>query len=923
MLPVAHYIILLLIVLYIIAPSFRSLAVTRSLFHSYFHQGIMTRLFFHVPKLSFIMKLVYKKFLPVLLTVGILASNNIQIGRTDLSHLDSIKVIFHARDYPSRHLDRYDPAPHGSVTSKSTQSYLKRIDILEYNVSYDTKRHKYQSPNRRHNIRAYYEPGKFTVNSRLAKTKDASLQLITEGIFADNKLLYTPSKKGKIETTANKIEIYHDGYYEQFINDEKGTRQNFVIETAPKNVDKIEVSLLAKGMKVKDLGENVLAFHSGSENQWIYRDIRCWDHNERQLNGSISIRNGKIILGVDVKDANFPITIDPLISNGDPSNADEVMNGSQSDSGYGASVSGAGDVNNDGFDDVIVGAPYYDLSQPNEGAAFLFYGSLNGIDAGSPVILQIGQQGANFGTSVANAGDLNNDGFDDVVVGAPYFDNEDTDEGAAFVFLGQDTGISQTPQNHVEGNLAGANMGYAVACAGRVNNDAYTDIIIAAPGWQNTEIGEGAAFVFHGSQQGLDPLIKTSLEGNIVDAHISSVTGAGDVNNDGYDDVVLGALGYTNGQFFEGAAFVYYGSPAGISPNEKTILEGGQEFPAMGVSIAGPGDVNGDGFDDIIVGASEYSHGQSHEGVVFVFYGSAMGISLSSSAILEKNQAEADFGHSVSGVGDLNSDGYVDVAVGAYRFDNGQEEEGATFIFFGSQDGLKPSNLMYESNQSFAHMGQSVASAGDVDGDGVKDLIIGAQTFGKNSEGAAFVFQDWQSAFPVTLINFEGKALEHEIELRWSTSEETNSDRFEIQRRNSSSKEWIPIGVIPSHENAVIRNNYSFRDVAPLHGQNLYRLRMIDKDESYSLSRIQNVDFTHPESHMIKLYPNPALEKLTLESESLESFSIIDSNGKQVYRMNGPKVYKEIDINFLPAGTYVVVLQLIDGSINTRKIVVK
>lgn len=791
----------------------------------------------------------------------------------------------------------------------------------EYHIGYDSLKHAFQSPNRKQNLRTHYTSGQLKIGKRRSEQSKAFLTLTTDGVYADNKLIFKPLRNANVQTNANKATIGHLDYSEEFINNKNGVRQNFIIKHAPKTTDKIQVRLISDGMEIKSHTDSTITFISEENDLLTYSGLKCWDASSKPLFASMKTKGKTIILDVEVSDAVFPVTIDPIIANGDPSNASETLASNQSYSGYGASVSSAGDVNNDGFADVVVGAPFYDLGEDGEGASFIFLGSPNGIDVSDPIILQINQSEANFGHSVASAGDLNNDGFGDIVIGAPFFDHEDQNEGAAFIYLGKTDGISLAPQTQVEGNLPEAHMGFVVANAGNVDGDVYGDLIVVAPGWQDIESSEGAAFVFHGSQQGLDQSPKIVLEGNKEIAMTMSATGGGDVNNDGYDDVIVGTIGYTNGELFEGAATVYYGSSTGISLNGKTVLEGNQLFSAMGVSVEGVGDINGDGFDDIIVGASEYANGESGEGVVFSFNGSSTGINLTPSVMLEKDQADADFGHSVTGLGDLNGDGYNDIAVGAFHFDNNESDEGAAFIFFGSPEGLKPTDLMFESNQAGSLMGASVKNAGDVNGDGTSDLIIGAQGFGQGSQGAAFVFHEWNAALPVKLVGFQARTLENNISLTWSTSQEVNSDYFEIQKATSQSR-WTAIGAITSSFNAVDIQHYSFLDSNPFAGENIYRLKIFDKDGTYSFSSIRSVHFLKSLPSVSVIYPNPASQIVKINSNA-SSLSFFNLNGKQVLTVNSPKSGEEIDVSKLHPGIYSTLIRYPNGSSGTGKVLIE
>jgi hypothetical protein len=461
------------------------------------------------------------------------------------------------------------------------------------------------------------------------------------------------------------------------------------------------------------------------------------------------------------------------VAAGNPGNADSQLESDQAFGRVGGSVAGAGDVNGDGYADVIVGAAVYDAGQgPFEGAAFVFLGSASGIVDGNPATaaaqLESNQGDAWLGYSVSGAGDVNGDGYADVIVGARNYDAGQTDEGAAFVFLGSASGIvaAGNPGNadsQLESDQAFGRVGGSVAGAGDVNGDGYADVIIGASNYDAGEgAGEGAAFLFLGSASGIadgNPATAAAqFESDQASARLGfSVSGAGDVNGDGYADVIVGAYGYDAGQgAYEGAAFVFLGSASGIADGNPataaTQFESNQASARLGYSVSGAGDVNGDGYADVIVGAYGYDAGHgAYEGAAFVFPGSASGIAdgnpATAAALLQSNQEYAHLGQSVSGAGDVNGDGFADVIVGASNYDAGQIREGAAFVFLGSASGIADGSpataaAQLESDQEFAYLGQSVSGAGDVNGDGFADVIVGAFTYdaGEATEGAAFVF---------------------------------------------------------------------------------------------------------------------------------------------------------------------------------------
>ena len=165
-------------------------------------------------------------------------------------------------------------------------------------------------------------------------------------------------------------------------------------------------------------------------------------------------------------------------------------------------------MNGDGYADVIVGAYDYDNGQTDEGAAFVFLGSASGIASGSPAtaaaVLESNQASAGLGGSVASAGDVNGDGYADVIVGAPYYDNGELNEGTAFVFLGSASGIANgspaTAAAVLESDQVNDLLGFSVASAGDVNGDGYADVIVDANYYSNGESpAEGGAFIFYGN----------------------------------------------------------------------------------------------------------------------------------------------------------------------------------------------------------------------------------------------------------------------------------------------------------------------------------------------------------------------------------------------------------------------------------------
>lgn len=544
-------------------------------------------------------------------------------------------------------------------------------------------------------------------------------------------------------------EFYQDlgAYAVEYLHGSDGLRQNFIINNGPIGADKVSAELVINSTltaRLIDRSTLVYVDDEGME-RMRYDGLLAWDATGKELPSKMELDcvSGETILRLvaDAQNASFPVTIDPLSSS-----PNRLLVGTQNSAEFGYSVASAGDLNADGYSDVVVGAWKASSGQNLEGLAFVYYGSSAGIGATADVTLEVDQAGAEFGSSVSTAGDVNGDGYADLVVGARRWENNalTASEGAAFIYYGSPSGINATYDELLESNKANAFMGSNVACAGDIDNDGFSDLIIGAYLAEYPSYQEGAAFIYRGSATGMT--LRHRLDGNHNGAHFSrSVASAGDVNGDGFSDIIIGASLYDNLGTNDGRAFLFYGSAGGLStgaflaPPSASLSGSGINSSQFGWSVTCAGDLNGDGYSDVAVGSYRDANGQSAEGAIHVFYGSVGGIITTASTILESNQANAWMGRSCAGVGDLNGDGYGDLAVGVPLFDQGQVDEGGVFIYFGSPAGVGPNrDMLLQLNNAGANMGSSLGPAGDVNGDGFSDIIVGANIYG--SGGAAAVY---------------------------------------------------------------------------------------------------------------------------------------------------------------------------------------
>ena len=398
---------------------------------------------------------------------------------------------------------------------------------------------------------------------------------------------------------------------------------------------------------------------------------------------------------------------------------------------FGVSVAGAGDVNGDGFDDVIVGEPGDDPNGFYSGSATVFSGA-----DGSELFAVEGQNAYDgLGYAVAGAGDVNGDGFDDVIAGSPYDSATGAYSGTVRVFSGVDG--SELFAFSSGGTDDG--FGYAVAGAGDANGDGFDDVVVGAPYASPNGAYSGSATVFSGS----DGSVLFTVEGQSADDGAGfAVAGAGDVNGDGFDDLIVGSPYASPNGVYSGSVRVL----SGVDGSELFKFDGNSADDSLGRSVAGAGDVNGDGMDDIIVGAPYASPNGSYSGTAVVFSG-ADGSTLST---FDGSNAFDISGYDVSGAGDVNGDGLDDLVVSAPFSDSTDLDTGSVAVYSGADGSLIRTIAGPSSGFLF---GLSVSGAGDVDGNGLGDIVIGSPFAGANNIGQAIVYA---SELPANTLDFNG-----------------------------------------------------------------------------------------------------------------------------------------------------------------------
>jgi hypothetical protein len=442
--------------------------------------------------------------------------------------------------------------------------------------------------------------------------------------------------------------------------------------------------------------------------------------------------------------------------------ADVTITGEGPDDDFGWKVAPAGDVNGDGVADVIVGAPSNDAVAGFAGRAYLFSGPLQGeINAAdAEAIITAEAFGDNLGFSVASAGDVNNDGFDDILIGARSNDDAGIQAGRVYLFLGPVSGnLDATSADAIITGAAFDELGRSLAPLGDLNGDGFDDVVlgtdIAGPGFA------GQVFVFDGPLAGLRTVASADavITGSFSNESFGASVAAEDLNDDGTNDLIVGAPRFPLNGNDPGRAYVFYGPVSGsmIATEADAILFGENLNDSFGISVSSAGDVDGDGLADLIVGADQlFNRGT---GKAYLFKGPIAGEiqATNATAIFTGEVAQDLFGHSVASAGDFNGDGFADVIVGAPNNGAAVSRAGRAYAFFGPLAGTFAAvdADFIVTGRPGDELGMSVAN-GDANGDGMSDLIVGATGFTDGLPGYAAIFFGTEARIRLTITPRDG-----------------------------------------------------------------------------------------------------------------------------------------------------------------------
>jgi len=630
----------------------------------------------------------------------------------------------------------------------------------------------------------------------------------------------------------------------------------------------------------------------------------------------------------------------------------------QSEGDFGHSVDRVGDVTGDGHSDVVVGARDEAINFDGDGRVYVYSG-VSGAEVGtfgSPNSTINGH----FGGSVSYAGDLGGGAAPDVLVGASDENvNGINKAGAAYAFTSSGTLLRTFESPNIEND---GSFGGSVNSIADLTGDGVREVLIGAP--RETVGGlarAGRLYVMNGATGA--PVHTLDSENPESDGDFGvSASSIGDVNGDGAPDVLVGANEETvNGGSGAGRAYLFSGATGAhlqtfTSPNPQL----GDSFGGSD-SVAGLGDVNGDGTPDVAVAAGAKDGAEFASGIVYVF-------NADGSLIYELPSPSptfgGNFGSAIDDMPDTDNDGHADLVVSAKSEGTNGDNAGLAYLISGN-DGSVISTLRSQNPESGAKFGWDVAYAGDTDGDNVPDVVTGAleeHVGGTADAGRAYLhtgvyffteaksqktvssdglvdfgttgidvnFASDSQPLPVELVHFDAQAAGDAVTLTWRTASETGNAGFRIQRQTESGA-WRAVGRVDGAGTTTQVQSYRFEDARPPRDANrlTYRLAQVDTDGTRHYSDAVTVERTTRRLTLEAVYPNPARHRATIHYAVPEgadaTLRLYDVLGRQVEtvpldRAQGRHTL-QLSLDGLTNGTYFLQLSA-GGHTRTRTLTV-
>lgn len=453
---------------------------------------------------------------------------------------------------------------------------------------------------------------------------------------------------------------------------------------------------------------------------------------------------------------------------------------------YGAAVASVGDLNHDGYGDFAVGDPGDDNGGTDAGRVFVYFGRAANLPTTPDLVLRVGNGGDQFGFSIVGLGRFNGDEFDDLAVGAPNNDGAGLDAGRVYIFYGG-ANMNATPDLNLAGQTAGDHFGWSLAGGFDFNGDGTPDLAVGAPDRSNAQLQAGEVRIFYGASSPSTTAAVILAGENARDQFGFALHGAGHFNGDTFDDLVVGAP--QQFQLNKGRAYVCLGRAGSGAPTRVTF-EGTNGTDRFGWAVGGGGNVNGDGYDDIVVGAPRHDANSVDNGSAYLFLGGATP-DVEADAQIDGRLGNDHLGLALALDGDYNKDGKDDLITGSPDANDNGTDSGNIEIWLGGSPLDSGSRILLTGPEPAPgvgagdHFGAALAFV-DYNGDGRAEVLGGAPDGnlpnGETVGLAALKFYPG-TLVPVSLTGFEAHALDGRALLEWRTPGDDQPLGFHVERR--------------------------------------------------------------------------------------------------------------------------------------------
>ncbi len=520
---------------------------------------------------------------------------------------------------------------------------------------------------------------------------------------------------------AQRLEYDHgDGLTAWWVGLDAALEQGWTVDEPPPGRGPLVFETAIDGALWLESDGDSARFADLAGREWSVSRLAAWDADGVPLPALLEADGELLRAVVDADGAAWPVTVDPLYGI-----AATTITGAGPYYFYGLYLATAGDVNGDGHDDLMVTAQdgMYSSGTTN---VYLYLGYSGGVLEPATQVFSSPVYTDYLGYSLAGAGDLDGDGYDDIVLGA--IGSSASHSGRAYVYHGTSSGISSTAARTLYATSGGS---LATAFAGIPDIDGDGDDELAVSGTSSASAAYVA--IYAGTPTGIGASYSYGMSGSATDG-FGRALASGDFNGDGYGDLAVAApyADYSTSITDSGEIYVYHSGPRGFSFTADTTIRGLAASSHFGSVLSGGRDINGDGYDDLVAGVGYYSGSNYFQ----LYLGSASGLSSSASATVTAPSGTSYFGVAVSALPDINGDGYDDVAASCHGYDS---RRGAAWIYHGSSSGLDTTAVqLVEGENTSDYFGWALAG-GDYDGDGYGDLASTAASWG-DSQGRAYVY---------------------------------------------------------------------------------------------------------------------------------------------------------------------------------------